>query len=136
MCFGIYYEYNIIIYLNIIYTQIYYVSQSKSSLKQSRSQIVYWMWLVVVSNIISYKIQFQATFYITHNLQRESTLWIECGSVTIETNPYNAHRTNIEMLRSETTLWLKYDFYNAHNPDYLLLWLHSGLCGLCELFEP
>ena len=65
----------------------------QSSLKQGRSHIVYWVWLVVVSDIISHIIQFEATFCMTSKENQHCGL--NLAAVTIVTNPYNPHRSHI-----------------------------------------
>ena len=86
-------------------------NQRQSSLKQVRSHIVYWMWLVVIFHIISHIIQIEATFCLTFEEKRHCGL--DVAAVTIVTN-----------------------LYDPQNPDYLLLWLQSALCGSCRLFKP
>ena len=105
----------------------------QSSLKQERSHIVYWMWFAVVSKIISHIIQFEATFCKTSKgIHIVDWTWLQ-----LVTNPYNPYRSYIWKTWNHK---LHYDlnnvaFYDLHNPEYLLLWLQSGLCGLCGLFR-
>ena len=94
------------------------------------------MWLVVVSNIISHIIQFEATFCMTS--KENPHCGLNVAAVTTVTNPHIIH---IEAtfgkleIRSQIGAY-KCGFYNPHNSDYLLLWLQSRLCGLCGLFQP
>ena len=92
------------------------------------------MWLVVVSNIISHIIQFEATLCMTSKENPHCRLNV--AAVTIVTNPYNPIEATIGDLKSEVTFLLKCGFYNPLNPDYFLLWLQSALYGLCGLFKP
>ena len=69
-------------------------NQRQSWLQQGRSNILYWrMWLVVVSNIISHIIQFEATFCMTS--KENPHCGLNVAAVTIVTNPYNPHRSHI-----------------------------------------
>ena len=68
-------------------------NQRQSSLKQVRSHIVYWMWLVLVSNIINHIIQFEATFCMTS--KENSHCGLNVAAVTIVTSSYNPHRSHI-----------------------------------------
>ena len=96
-------------------------NQSQSSLKQGRSHITYWMWLVVVFNIISHIIWFKATFCITSKGNPHSGLNI--AAVTKVSNPCNSHRGHIWKAWNHRPQ-LKCGFYNPHNRDYFLLWLN------------
>ena len=102
-------------------------NQRQSSLKQSRSHIVYWMWLVVVSNIISHIIQFEATFCMTS--KENPYCRLNVAAVTIVTNPYNPHRYHIwKTLKQKPHCGLNVAFiihiiciicFSGFNPDYV-----------------
>ena len=102
-------------------------NQRQSSLKQGRSHIVYWMWLVVVSNIISHIIQFEATFCMTSKENPHCRLNV--AAVTIVTNPYNPHRYHIwETSKQKPHCGLNVAFiihiiciicFSGFNPDYV-----------------
>ena len=108
-------------------------NQRQSSLKQGRSYIVYWMWLVVASNIISHIIQLEATFCMTS--KENPHCGLNVTAVNTVANPYNPYRNHT----CKTWNQKPHDGLNVafiihpHNPDYLLLWFQTGLCGL---FKP
>ena len=103
-------------------------NQRQSSLKPGGSHIVYWIWLVVVSNKISHIIQFEATFCMT--LKENPHCKLNVAAVTIVTNPYNPHRSHIWKTWNQKPHCGIYVAFNPHNLDYLLLCLQSVFCGL------
>ena len=68
-------------------------NQRQSLLKQGRSYIVYGMWLIVVSNIISHIIQFEARFCMTS--KENPHCGLNVAAVTIAVNPYNPYKSQI-----------------------------------------
>ena len=104
--------------------------------KQSRNHILHVCVKIglFVSNIISHIIQFEATFHMIWkgNLNRG----LKLASVARQPIHIIHIKSHLENLKSEAILWFKCGFYNPYNPDYLFLWLQSGLCGFSALFKP